>query len=177
MNLLTIDDTDILGRRSNTLDYMSTDTPDILNKITSYAEHNKIDYLSAIQLGIPKKIIYFASEIIINPVITNKMGLTYIWTSCLSCQNYISLVPYPYLITIEYLNINGNIQTKTFEYTSAARFMHMYDHLNGYLPIDKALVVKSIPLNEQEDFLSHNHNIIVNKTEVERPYIKKLTKK
>ena len=178
MKVITIDDdNDILLRVSQTVDYYDPETFKYIKTLLDFAEDNNYNYLSANQIGIQKRLIYFNSTIIINPVITKKVGLTYVWTTCLSCPDYISLVSRPYMVSIEYLNVCGKIITATFEGNDAANFMHLYDHLNGYLPIDVATSINKIPLDEQDDFLKTNKNIIINEIEEQKLYIKNLTKK
>lgn len=147
LKVLTIDDdTNFLSRVSKTADYYDIDTLNDSEILCNYAKQNNYQYLSAIQIGIQKRIIYFKSKIIINPLIIKKEGSIPVWTTCISCPNYTSLVKRPNIIMVEYLDIYGNTIYDVFNGIDAINFMHLYDHLNGYLPID-------IVLNTQNNYL------------------------
>ena len=95
--------------------------------------------LAAVQLGIPKRLIYLKNtdleiinrqnynqeteedkiynekRILINPVIISKEGLTDYWEACASCLDNLGHVKRPYKITIQYQDINGKFHHEIFE--------------------------------------------------------------
>ena len=185
MRLRTMEyDIELLSRKSFTVDISDRETKNDIKDMIVYCQENKIHSISAIQLGIQKRIIYFDNSIIINPIIIKKEGLTYYWETCPSCLNYIGLVPRPYKVEIEHFDIAGNIIHHTFEGMSATLIMHEYDHLNGYLHIDNALAVFNMPAEEQKTFReSHKYLVIKkdgnfdeNQLQEKRLITKKLTK-
>ena len=132
--------------------------------------------LAAVQIGIPKRLIYLKNtdlevinrknndqeteedrqhneqRILINPVIISREGLTEYWEACASCLDNMGLVLRPYLVEIEYFDINGNKQQMTFEGFPATVFSHEYDHLDGILHMDKALEVLVMDKEERKEF-------------------------
>jgi peptide deformylase len=65
-------DIELLSRKSFTVDIRDHETKNEIKEIAAYCQENHIHSLSAIQLGIQKRIIYFDNSIIINPVIIKK---------------------------------------------------------------------------------------------------------
>ena len=94
--------------------------------------------LAAVQLGIPKRLIYLKNtdlelinrknydqeteedrlhneqRILINPVIISREGLTEYWEACASCLDNVGLVKRPYKIVIQYQDINGEYHSEIF---------------------------------------------------------------
>lgn len=109
--------------------------------------------LSAIQIGIPKKVMIAYSKAskkdlcFINPQITwysaeltegvpeskNK------YEGCLSIPNVWAIIKRPQAIKMKYQTQSGKKQTRTFSGFTATIIQHEYDHLNGVLFVDRAL--------------------------------------
>ena len=66
-------------------------------------------------------------------------GITSFWEACASCLDNMGLVLRPYRVLINYLDLEGNKLSKTFEGFASTVFCHEYDHLDGVLHMDKSL--------------------------------------
>lgn len=113
--------------------------------------------LSAVQIGIPKKVFLAYSK-------PSRMFLTFInpeiiWYSkkqtqgipenknkyegCLSVPNYWSIIKRSLSIKIRYQTLSGKKQIRRFLGFTATIIQHEYDHLEGVLFIDRAIEQKS----------------------------------
>lgn len=113
--------------------------------------------LSAVQIGVPKKVFSAYSK-------PSRMFLTFInpeiiWYSkeltdgipesknkyegCLSVPNYWSIIKRSLSIKIRYQTLSGKKQVRQFSGFTATVIQHEYDHLEGILFIDRALEQKS----------------------------------
>lgn len=122
--------------------------------------------VAAIQLGYKNRVVYVRcsdytkydeegyneAEVLINPVITNREGLTTYWEACLSCMDNTAIVCRPYKIQLSYYDINGKKKVKTIEGFPATVLSHEYDHLDGILHMDKALEVLLMNKDERKEF-------------------------
>ncbi len=122
--------------------------------------------IAAIQLGYKNRVIYVRcsdytkydekgyneAEIIINPVITNREGLTTYWEACLSCMDNTAIVCRPYKIQLLYYDLSGKKKEKTIEGFPATVLSHEYDHLDGILHMDKGLEVLLMDKDERKEF-------------------------
>ena len=126
--------------------------------IKSFSKSQDIYAIAAVQLGIPKRILYIKTtspatkcqldkrdeeRLYINPKILSRKGKAKYWEFCVSCMDkqgmrYASLVTRPYEIEIEYQNAEAKTIKETLTGLAATIFCHEYDHLNGVLQIDKA---------------------------------------
>ena len=131
---------------------------DLLKK---FAFENDLYAVSAIQIGIAKRIIYLKNtslyksndevrdgRIIINPHVIERRGLTRSWEACLSCGDLAGNVRRPYEIALEYQDELGNVKVDIFEGFESTILSHELDHLNGILITDIADEV--IEANEKE---------------------------
>jgi peptide deformylase len=74
----------------------------------------------------------------INPrIITHSEEVVKGWEGCLSVPNIRGLVPRYKCITVEYTDINGEIQQRQIADFIARIFQHEYDHLEGILFIER----------------------------------------
>jgi peptide deformylase len=149
--------------------------------------------ISAIQLGIPKRMIYIKTtsstttnqlnekdeeRLYINPIILSKRGKTKYWEICVSCVDengirYGSLVTRPYEIEIEYQNMAGGEVHETLTGLAATIFCHEYDHLNGILQMDRAEKNIMIALDDRWKLRKEEpYQIISKDCEWEEPNIK-----
>ena len=141
--------------------------------------------LAAVQLGIPKRLIYLKNtdlelinrknndqetdedrlhneqRILINPIIVSREGLTDYWEACASCLYNLGHVKRPYKIIIKYQDINGNFHSEVFEGFESTVLSHEMDHLDGILHMDIADEVLVMTREERKEFRkTHGYNII-----------------
>ena len=141
--------------------------------------------LAAVQLGIPKRLIYLKNtdlelinrknndqetdedrlhneqRILINPIIVSIEGLTDYWEACASCLDNLGHVKRPYKIIIKYQDINGNFHSEVFEGFESTVLSHEMDHLDGILHMDIADEVLVMTKEERKEFRkTHGYNII-----------------
>ena len=152
--------------------------------LEQYCKENEVMAMAAIQLGIPKRLIYLKNtnldiinkiqtdsiteeeqnyneaRILINPVIINREGLTEYWESCASCLDNCGRVLRPYKIDLEYYDIDGNKHSEIFEGFESTVLSHEMDHLNGILHIDIAKEVLMLSKDERKIWRqSHGYKI------------------
>ena len=159
-------DLEWLRQVSLEVDLSTDDICEVLKVLDVYCLGHGVFAMAAVQLGIPKRLVYIKNTdldkiedeewneatILINPVIKRREGLTQYWEACASCLDNMGLVLRPYLVEIEYLDINGNKCEMTFEGFPATVFSHEYDHLDGILHMDKALEVLVMEKEERKEF-------------------------
>ncbi len=147
-------------------------------------ESEKTLAMAAVQLGIPKRIIYLKNtnlelinkeqfnektkeeqkynerRILINPVIIKREGLTDYWEACASCLDNMGHVKRPYKITLEYQDVKGTKHKEIFEGFESTVLSHEMDHLDGILHMDIADEVLVMPREERKIFRqTHPYNI------------------
>lgn len=152
--------------------------------LEEFCKENEVMAMAAVQLGIPKRIIYLKNtnldiidkiqtdslteeeknyneaKILINPIIKKKEGLTEYWENCASCLNNCGRVLRPYLIDIEYYDINGNRKEETIEGFASTVLSHEIDHLDGILHIDIAEEIIVMSKEERKKWRqTHGYNI------------------
>lgn len=150
-------------------------------------QNNRILAIAAVQLGIPKRLIYIKNtdiniitkreaerteeekahneaRVLINPIITLREGLTQDWEACASCLDNMGRVKRPYRINVEYYDINWNKKIEIFEGFESTVLSHEMDHLDGILHMDIAEEVLQVPKEERKEFWKdHDGYIIFNK--------------
>ncbi|MBR6821075.1 MAG: peptide deformylase [Bacilli bacterium] len=159
-------DLEWLRQVSKEVDLGTEDISEDLKVLEEYCLGHGVFAMAAVQLGIPKRLVYIKNTdldkiedeewneatVLVNPVIKRREGLTQYWEACASCLDNMGLVLRPYLVEIEYFDINGNKQQMTFEGFPATVFSHEYDHLDGILHMDKALEVLVMDKEERKEF-------------------------
>lgn len=135
--------------------------------------------LAAVQIGIPKRIIYLKnttldvplenmkhneSRVLINPIVTSRRGHTKYWEACLSCLDNMGLVSRPYEIDVQYYDKNGFKNVQTFEGFEATVLSHELDHLDGILHMDVAEKVLNMPLEERKLYRETHPYEVISKT-------------
>ena len=142
--------------------------------LEKYCLENEVMAMAAVQLGIPKRLVYLKNtnldiigkiqtdslteeekkyneaRVLINPVIINREGLTEYWEACASCLDNFGRVLRPYKIDVEYYDIKGNLYNETFEGFESTVLSHEMDHLDGILHIDIAEEVLQMPREERK---------------------------
>ncbi len=106
--------------------------------------------MAFVQLGFLKRIFVIASEnddhtfdeyIVVNPkIISQSEELIYVGEGegCLSVNREVEgIVPRYARITVQFYDINGNLQTIRVREDLSVAFQHEIDHLNGILFVDK----------------------------------------
>lgn len=141
--------------------------------------------LAAVQIGIPKRLIYLKNtdlevinrknydqeteedkqhneqRILINPVIISREGLTEYWEACASCLDNLGKLKRPYRIVIRYQDINGQYHDEVFEGFESTVLSHEMDHLDGILHMDKAEELLVMTKDERKEFRkTHGYEII-----------------
>ena len=169
--------------------------------LEEYCSEHEVFAMVAVQLGIPKRLIYLKNtnlditykiqtntlseeeknyneaRVLINPVITSREGLTDYWEACASCLDNFGHVRRPYKITLEYFDIDGNKHRDIFEGFEATVLSHEYDHLDGILHMDIADEILIMKAEDRKKFrLEHGYNII-SKTGNYEELMKKMVKK
>ena len=147
-----------------------------INKIKDFCLNTECFALAAVQIGIPKRIIYLKntnpdisiedkvydeSRLLINPKIISRKGKTEYWEACLSCLDNMGLVVRPYEINLEYYDIKGNKHKEKFKGFESTVLSHELDHLDGILHMDIAKEILNMPKEERKIFReTHPYNII-----------------
>ena len=158
---------------------------EILDK---FCKENEVMAMAAVQLGIPKRIIYLKntnldiinkmqndsvsnkeknyneSRILINPVIIDRQGLTEYWEACASCLDNCGRVLRPYKINVKYFDIQGKKHSDIFEGFESTVLSHEMDHLDGILHIDIAEEVLEMSKEERKKWRQTHEYKIFSKT-------------
>ena len=148
--------------------------------------------LAAVQIGIPKRIIYLKntrldvplenkgyneSVVLINPVVILKKGHTKYWEACLCCLDNMGLVNRPYQLVVKYYDEDKNFHEDSFEGFSATVLSHELDHLDGILHMDIAEEILNMAPEERKLFrLEHPYEIISKTCEYEDSLVVKYLK-
>ena len=188
LNRKTIEnDEEYLRQISTCVDFEKDNIIEYIKALRMYCQNEAVFALAPVQIGIPKRMIYiknthqnmennmtegYDEEIIyINPTIIYAKGRTRFLEGCASCiylkgnnlVYYAGIVDRPYLIKIEYYDINGNKQNKIIEGFEATVFSHEYDHLNGILHIDKSKEIFKMTLEDMKEYRANNPYEIISK--------------
>lgn len=194
MKRITIlDNKPFLRQVSTEVDFNDKSYIEDIKKLKQYCEeHNKVYAMAAVQIGIPKRLIYIKSIdlstvpsesidnniIIINPIIKSVKGLTRFHEACESCcgkrGNLTGLIDRPYEVNIEYYDINKNLIKKTIYGMEATVFCHEYDHLEGILHIDLNPNYKDLTFEERKVLREKEPFIIISKNNEYKTYTKKI---
>ncbi len=150
-----------------------------IRMLEEYSNITECFALAAVQIGIPKRIVYLKNttldisdtekdynehKILINPTIISKKGKTKFWEACLSCLDNMGLVVRPYEIVVRYYDIEGNIHEERFEGFPSTVLSHELDHLDGILHMDIAEKVMVMSKEERIEFRKTHPYKIISKT-------------
>lgn len=155
-----------------------------ISVLDEYCKENAVMAMAAVQLGIPKRMIYLKNtnldiinkiqantvseeeknyneaKVLINPIITNREGLTDYWEACASCLDNFGRVLRPYKIELEYYDVEGTKKQETFEGFESTVLSHEIDHLDGILHIDIAEEVYQMPAEERKAWrINHGYKV------------------
>lgn len=123
------------------LSEMMTESMHLYNGIGISANqvmHSVQMFIMCIPKDVDQRIEFVGSRVVINPKIINESKET--WEhpeGCLSIPAVRGRVKRPTEITVEYMNIKGEIVEQTLNGWEARIFLHEYDHLQGVLFTDK----------------------------------------
>ena len=178
-------DLDYLRQRSKEVSFDDPELKDNINTLKDYCLETECFALAAVQVGIPKRILYLKNtsldvsitnmdynegKVLINPVIVSRKGKTTFWESCLSCLDNMGLVVRPYEMVIRYQDVEGNEHEETLEGFPSTVVSHEMDHLEGILHMDIAEKVIQMPRDERFKFReSHPYEIISKTCKYETP--------
>lgn len=155
-----------------------------ISVLDEYCKENAVMAMAAVQLGIPKRMIYLKNtnldiinkiqantvseeeknyneaKVLINPIITNREGLTDYWEACASCLDNFGRVLRPYKIELEYYDVEGTKKQEAFEGFESTVLSHEIDHLDGILHIDIAEEVYQMPVEERKTWrINHGYKV------------------
>lgn len=176
-------DLEYLRQVSEEVDLNDPKLNDYIKTLKEYFKFKSALAMAAIQLGIPKRLIYIRNtnltdlenneideaRILINPQIIRKTGHTRYWEACASCLDKMGLVDRPYEIEIEYTEEDGKLKREIFTGFEATVLSHEYDHINGILHIDRAVQVYELPQEKRKKFrelLPNDGYEIISKDEI-----------
>lgn len=195
--ITTIDNEEFLRQISLDVDFEKDDYKKYVNELKDYCRSHAVYALSPVQIGIPKRIIYIKNtnqdmdknfeegydeaKIYINPIIISQKGHTRFLESCESCIEYIDSeliwlsanVDRPYIIEIEYYDVNQNKHREVLEGFIATAFSHEYDHLNGILHIDRVDEILK-QTTEEKRIYRENHKYEIISTDEDFDYEKNI---
>lgn len=179
------DNEEFLRQKSKNVDFCDPSLLDDIAVLEKFCKENSVMAMAAVQLGIPKRIVYLKktdieiirkeqfdsatkeeenyneAKVLINPVITLKEGLTTYWEACASCLDNMGLVKRPYRIVVEYFDIDGKFHKDIVEGFRSTVLSHEIDHLDGILHIDIAEKVLVMNSNKRKKFRqTHDYEII-----------------
>lgn len=187
------DDEAYLRQISKSIDLKKDDIKKDIDVLEQYCKENDVMAIAAVQLGIPKRIVYLKNtnielinkhqfgtdteeekdyneaRVLINPIIKRKEGLTAYWEACASCLTNMGYVKRPYRIFVEYLDIEGNIHDAVFEGFESTVLSHEMDHLDGILHMDVAEEVLQKTPEERKIFRqTHGYEIFSKEGDYEK---------
>lgn len=178
--VITIKDNEkYLRQISKDVSFDDKKLPEYIETLEKYCIEHEVLAMAAIQLKIPKRIVYLKNtnleligneekdpeyneaRILINPIIKSKEGLTDYWEACASCLDNFGHIRRPYKIIVEYFDINGNKKEENFEGFETTVLCHEIDHLDGILHMDIADEVTIMKKEDRKVFReTHGYNII-----------------
>lgn len=183
-NVITIKTSEkYLHQKSRKVNLKDKNINNYISILDDYCKEAEVLAMAAVQLGIPKRIIYIKNtnlelidkfqtkteiekdynehRVLINPVIVKQSGLTEYWEACASCLDNMGHVYRPYKIEVEYYDINKKKHKQTFIGFESTILSHEYDHLNGILHMDIADEVLIMKPEDRKKFRqNHKYNII-----------------
>ena len=172
-------DLDYLRQISKEVDLNDKSYLEDIKLLKKFCEETECFALAAVQIGIPKRIVYLKNtsldvpiedksyneaKVLINPVIKSRKGLTQYWEACLSCLDNMGLVNRPYEMNIEYYDPEGIIHKEKYEGFPVTVLSHELDHLDGILHMDVAEEVLVMPKDERKKYREEHPYKVLSKT-------------
>lgn len=182
-----LNDEKYLRQISKIVDFSDKSYLEDLKKLKTYCIKNHALALAAVQIGMPKRIIYIRntdvnkilnneideSIILINPQILEEKGNTQFWEACVSCLDNMCLVTRPYKLKVLYYDENEKEHIDIFKDFKATVLCHENDHLNGILHMDISEEIKVMSKEKRLEFRKENGYKILSKS---NKYIKNVKK-
>lgn len=185
MKSITIEDNEkYLRQISKPVEKNDSELINDIEVLKKYCLTNEVMAMAAVQLGIPKRLVYLKNtnlelinkiqnstvteeekkyneaRILINPIVLGKEGLTEYWEACASCLDNMGRVKRPYKILVEYEDELRRKKQEFFEGFEATVLSHELDHLDGILHMDIAEEVLKMPVEERKIFRqTHKYQI------------------
>ena len=186
------EDLKYLRQISKEVDLSDKSYVDDIKKLKEYCATHEVFAMAAVQVGIPKRLIYIKSTdlsakpseskdesiVLINPTITFKRGETESYEACESCsgeKGYLTgLVKRPYCIGVDYYDKDGVLKSEEFSGMAATVFSHENDHLDGILHIDLCDSCEDLNFEERTLLRKEKPYKVISK---DKPRIKDLAKR
>lgn len=171
-------DEEYLRQKSKEVSFSNKAYKKDLIYLEEFCKHTECFALAAVQIGIPKRMIYLKNttldiplsdnkynegRVLINPEIVSQKGEAKSWEVCLSCLDNVGLVTRPYEMVVEYYDAKGNFQTDVFEGFEAVILAHEIDHLDGVLHIDIAEKVLNLSEKKFNELRKNEPYTVINK--------------
>ena len=141
--IMHLNNDDILRTKSEEVEKIDEEIWILLRDMTDTMFSFNASGLSAVQIGIPKRVVVLKDGDrlikLINPVIIKKYGEQQVMEGCLSIPGIRGKVKRPYRVIVKALNNRGKtivVEGKGFLASAAC---HEIDHLDGVLFIDKVM--------------------------------------
>ena len=179
------DDEEFLRQISVPVNLDDKELKNDISILEEFCNENDVMAMAAVQLGIPKRIVYLKNtnidiinkmqantatkeeenlneaRVLINPVIKSREGITDYWEACASCLDNFGHVRRPYKIEVEYYDLDGILHNDILEGFESTVLSHEMDHLDGILHMDIADEVLVLSKEERKRFRQkHGYNII-----------------
>lgn len=189
MKAITIyDNEEFLRQISKDVDLNDKNLLNDIKVLEEYCKENRVMAMAAVQLGIPKRLVYLKNtnldiinkmqenaateedekyneaRVLINPIVRSREGLTEYWEACASCLDNTGLVKRPYKILIDYIDLNGEKHEDIFEGFESTVLSHELDHLDGILHIDIAEKVLVLDVEERKKLRQKEGYKVLTKT-------------
>lgn len=172
-------DEQFLRQISTPVDFVKDDYKKYISELKKYCENHAVYAMAPVQIGIPKRMIYFKNTtedmsknmkssydeeiVLINPSIIGMVGHTRFLEGCESCLDFVGVIDRPYSVEVKYFDIDGEEHQEIFEGFKATVFCHEYDHLNGILHIDLTDNVMQMSMEEKIEYRSRNPQKVLSK--------------
>lgn len=139
----------LLRKRSKEIETIDTRLKILLDDMLETMYDAEGVGLAAPQVGILKRAVVVdigdGPMKLINPVIKNSSGESFMAEGCLSIPDYSGVVCRPEKLSLEYLDIDGNKKYLKAEGFLARAICHEVDHLEGILFKDKVIPEEQLP--------------------------------
>lgn len=140
---IVLEGDEVLRKKSKPVSVFNQSIKDLFDDMEETLEHENGAGLSAVQVGILKRmfIIYDKNIVVrvVNPEIISQSGVNKVTEEgCLSIPGKWGDVQRPNKVVVSFQDDNGKIVKTEFTGFTAKAFCHEYDHLDGILFIDRA---------------------------------------
>ena len=193
VELVTIkDNEEFLRQVSEEVDFNDKSYLDDIKKLEDYCLNHEVFAMAAIQIGIPKRIMYLKNtttdldrnsnnhynegKVLINPIVISRKGHTEYLEGCQSCLDFVGVVVRPYQTEVEYYTVEGKKVRETFTGMVSTVFSHENDHFYGILHMDRAKEVIKMSNEEKRKYREEHPLLIIDKDsdyDISNEYCKK----